>query len=242
MRDRTTSYNIILNTIKQEWDKIGSYKISRFHSDYEVAEMNAITNTFGEEVTHGCLFHYVKSLLLWIRKKTTLLWSMYEIKDEPESLIRKFIRQISALPLLPSVEKNRIWNIKLKKFTYLDDAGIPVDNIQKEIMALIKYMETQWLNQRGKRWDFNLLIRTRTTNAAESYYSSLRRDPLTPASHPTIENFFNFLQQITSEIDSRIFKIANGLENPNPQNLIYKEIDERINQALNQYDVAYNLH
>lgn len=52
-----------------------------------------------------------------------------------------------------------------------------------------------------------------------------------------MSTFLLFLQQITAEYDSRIYKIGNNLETVKPRNKLYQKLDAQINDVLTEYEV-----
>ena len=57
--------------------------------------------------------------------------------------------------------------------------------------------------------------------------------------HGSVNNALTFFQQIMAENDLRIHKILNGIEKPRPRDKIYQCLDDKIINALNDYDVVF---
>lgn len=214
-----------LRTLNNLWEKQSSVAIQRIHSDFETAEMNAVSKVFGAEKSFGCLFHYIKAMLLHISKKFPLLHNAYHNKEDQ---VYKWIRTISALPLLRRADFEKAWP-HLKKFDGLNK------KFHKEASLFIQYMESEWTSKAENRWNFNGLVRTRTSNAAEAFYSSLKKDPLASI-HGSLENFLMFMQQLNSEEDSRIYKITNNLSPFKPRNKLYSTVDDNILRCVGEYE------
>lgn len=71
-------YVAVLKIFNAEWKKKSNkFVIGRIHSDYERAEMAAIEEVFGPNLLRGCLFHYVKAVLLSLRKHAPNLFKAY---------------------------------------------------------------------------------------------------------------------------------------------------------------------
>lgn len=187
--------------------------------------MNAVSRVFGEDKSFGCLFHYVKAMLLHISKSFPLLHHAYHNKEKD---IYKWVRMICALPLLHRDDVHKIWPT-LKQFNKLSK------KFHKEAGLFIRYMENEWISKPGNRWNFHRLLRTRTSNAAEAFHSSINRDPLS-STHPALENFISFMQQLTSEIDSRIYKISNGLSPFKRRNQLYETVDDKLTQCIDEFE------
>lgn len=130
-----------------------------------------------------------------------------------------------------------------------DPKEIYPDNIKLEISLFSSYFEREWIKKHGNRFNFNKLSRTRSINAAESFHSLIKRYLMffyslrfnffsDPASviHGTLESFLTFLQQISAEYDSRIYKLENNLEKPKARNKIYEKIDKQLNDILDEYE------
>lgn len=140
--------------------------IERIHTDYELAQQRAISRVLGEQRVYGCLFHYIKALIHQLRTKWPNLFRMYTIQKEEGGPIRKWIRRIAALPTLRHQEIRRIW-IRLGHFSndIIDDQAL-----RRSAAEFSNYVERQWI-KRAERgipniWNFNRLLRTRSTNPA----------------------------------------------------------------------------
>jgi hypothetical protein len=70
-------YYGFLMALKTKWEKSGKMLINRIHCDYEKGEMAAIQDVFGKNKQYGCLFHYIKAALLYLRKNCPLIFKAY---------------------------------------------------------------------------------------------------------------------------------------------------------------------
>lgn len=84
------SYRAAFDKIRNEWNSQGEISISRFHMDYERPEMAAGESVFGESYIYGCLFHFVRAVLSYLRKNTPLLNKFY-MEKEPPHPIREWV-------------------------------------------------------------------------------------------------------------------------------------------------------
>ena len=216
---------MILRTLQNLWQKQSSVDIQRIHSDFETSEMNAVSKIFGAEKSVGCLSHYIKAMLLYVSKKFPLLHNAYHNKEEH---VYKWIRLLSALPLLRRADFEKAW-------PYIKNYDNLKKKFHKEASQFIQYIETEWASKAANRWNFNGLVRTRTSNAAEAFYSSLTKDPLSSI-HGSMEKFLSFMQQLSSEEDSRIYKITNELTPFKPRNKLYAAVDEKILRCVDEYE------
>lgn len=78
---QTENYRAFLLELKKKWDeefgKTGGFQVGRIHTDYERAEIAAVQEIFGKDKARGCLFHYVKAVLLYLRKNCPLIFQLY---------------------------------------------------------------------------------------------------------------------------------------------------------------------
>jgi hypothetical protein len=181
------NYRGFLLALKKKWDdksgNIEGFEVGRIHTDYEKAEMIAVQEVFGKEKLRGCLFHYVKALLLYLRKNCPLIFQLYTQEKNEKGEFWKLvinilknvfiffeqIRKILALPLLPKAIVHIFWKI-LKNCSFEIEGNLLV-----EWNVFIKYVEHEWLEKKDNVWDFNMLGRVRGTNPAEAYHSALKR-------------------------------------------------------------------
>ena len=77
--------------MKNEWNKIGQFEIERWHMDYETAQINAVSATFGEEKAFGCIVHYIRALIRNLRTKWPLLFREYTAEKPVKGPIRKWV-------------------------------------------------------------------------------------------------------------------------------------------------------
>lgn len=103
---------------------------------------------------------------------------------------------------------------------------------------LVIYMQRQWINNRGpvNIWNFNRLARTRSTNPAEAFHSMIKRDP-SSVRCASLVTFLSFFQTIMAESDDRITKILGGKMLPRGRDPKYEQLDNRIIQTLDEYEV-----
>ena len=137
------------------------------------------------------------------------------------------------------------------------DVAESTEEMRTELSLFKIYMERQWIRKvdTGNLYSFNRLGRTRNTNPAESFHSLiikfvqifffqsftvcllLYRDP-GAVMKTTIINFVFFLQRISSEADSRMRSLTYQSVKPRPRNKKYVQIENRIMQALDEFEVV----
>ncbi len=120
MRTKTkAAYEFLFANLRSKWEELKlAPKVSRLLVDFEEAEVAAAQAVFGKDkvtilIFHfeinlffhcflqvrGCLFHFTKCVLFNVKQNG--LWRYYLEKFGEENAIRKWIRKICALPLLP---------------------------------------------------------------------------------------------------------------------------------------------
>ena len=67
----------ILNSLFDLWGNVGAYKIERIHVDYELAQINAFTKIFGQDVVYGCIVHYIRAMTLYLKTNLPRLHKRY---------------------------------------------------------------------------------------------------------------------------------------------------------------------
>ena len=82
------------------------------------------------------------------------------------------VRRVIPLPLLRKAEAKRFWPILRNFYEEISD-----EDIKKEISLFTYYFERTWLRKVDTNNLFTLhkLLRTRSTNPAEAFHSSLLR-------------------------------------------------------------------
>lgn len=106
----TDQYKAFLNALKESWRKIeADFRPERIHCDYEKAEMSAIKEIFGENVLHGCLFHYVKALLLHIRTKFPNMFNIYLNQKSEKGPFWKWVNLIDVGKIKYNFRSEKFW-------------------------------------------------------------------------------------------------------------------------------------
>jgi hypothetical protein len=72
--------------------------------DFEIAMMNAISRVLINSEIRGCFFHYTQAI--W--RKVQNLGLTIAFKNNPS--VRKTVRQLSALPLVPYNNIDEVWD------------------------------------------------------------------------------------------------------------------------------------
>uniref|UniRef100_A0AC34EZE9 Transposase n=1 Tax=Panagrolaimus sp. ES5 TaxID=591445 RepID=A0AC34EZE9_9BILA len=227
-----STYKTVINVIKKRWKEMGvEPKFERFHTDYESALFNAVAELGGKDKVYGCLFHYDKAVLFNMKKIG--LFSYYRLpadktKRKPHlRAIRKWIRTIMALPMVPKEDILFLWedlsNIPQK----------PSDCIEPWPSSLLQefadYITKNWipllLEKDNNRWSFFGLGRTKNTNPCEGYNSGLNQQL---PKRPKYKIFLELQKSRFSMNDARIINLQTTTVKPNWLNIKYTEIAKRI--------------
>lgn len=201
--------------------RFGHLGVSRtFLIDFEAASIEAVTETFSDSTVKGCTFHFAQALLRRVNDEG--LRAVYNASRPPE--IRKWIREITALCLLPVVLIPYAWSI-LKHPPAVDD-----DSLIWRMQNFSEYVERTWINGcfPPTLWSHFDNVGPRTTNIAEGWHNSLNHD--LGMCHPSYRNFLHWLQRCQFTVQCRRLQILGG-QPPKKRSHIYQEMDSKITEA-----------
>jgi len=197
-----------------------------FLTDFEIAAIQAIQETFGDCTVKGCTFHFRQAIMRRVNNEG--LKSLYEGDSHP--LIKQWIRQIMAMTLLPAFAVPLIWE------TLKQPPRTGQPEVDTKIVALMTYVESTWI-----KGDFMPSLWThydnngpRTTNQAEGWHNSLNSRFGMP--HPSMRTFLDWLQKCQYEVQVRGIQLA-AQRSPKHRNKIYVKLDNDIFEAKRQYGV-----
>lgn len=139
------TYNRLFSIIKQNFE----IDIKNFKCDYEIAQMNAVSNIFPNAKISGCYYHFNHAVWKYSKK----------IKLNSTSEGRNVTRMVAMFPLLPESYISVAWR------HILDNAP----NSQ-EMTRFRRYFETQWFPKLPASILSCAGQRHRTTNCLEGWH------------------------------------------------------------------------
>jgi len=201
-----------------------------FLVDFELAAINAVREVFPEPdaVVKGCTFHFRQAIIRHVAKEG--LSTAYNAGDGSNDVIRRWIRQILAMPLLPGFAVPLAWEfLKLPPLTSIPD-------IDLKAQALSAYVEKTWIagDFAPSMWSHFDNLGPRTTNLAEGWHNSLNSSFGMP--HPSMRNFLHWLQQCQFSVQCRGLQLAAG-RTPKRRSPVYDKLDEDIFAAKRRYSM-----
>jgi len=154
-----------------------------FLTDFELAAINAVREVFPEPATvvKGCSFHFRQAILR--RVGTEGLKTAYNTGDGSNQLLRRWIRQIMGMTLLPAFTVPLAWEfVKDPPITGIVDLDLKAKKLQS-------YIDSTWINGdfAPSLWSHFDNSGPRTTNLAEGWHNSLKSRFGMP--HPSMRNF-----------------------------------------------------
>uniref|UniRef100_A0A7E4VQZ5 OTU domain-containing protein n=1 Tax=Panagrellus redivivus TaxID=6233 RepID=A0A7E4VQZ5_PANRE len=230
------AYREVADTINGIFDSLNlECQINRLHTDFEMAEQNAMAEIVGEDHVYGCLFHFTKAVLQKIGELK--LYPYYRLKVNgkyaPEYMpIRIYVRCLLALPCLPKADAQRLWRI-LKTPPPPPNGDIVWPT--KQLKRLVRYYRRTWINRKGNTWTFWKLGRVRNTNAAESFHSAQSK---TSCTKPSLNAFLSQRRTLATAVDLRLVKLQKPKVRVKPQNLRYKRIQKAVEALELEYEQA----
>ena len=165
-------FRFVKTLLINQFGNLGAVKF--VHLDYEDPAMNAFSTVFPGITVVGCLFHYTKALNTKVQQKG--LQSIYQRShaqcyDAPQfESVRKWIRRLAALPLIPVDYVLPIWTRVLQNPPFTGNSH--VDNC---LLVFREYFGNQWMNEHKIKL-CNQFDNTgpRTINHAEGYNNRLK--------------------------------------------------------------------
>ncbi len=200
--------------------------------DFESAERNAFSEVFPAIRVRGCTFHFGQAL---IRKVTNIgLKVQYADKD---SLVRAWIRELLALPFLPSYMIRDVWNGYLNDPRNITDkAGQlfpPTDPQTWQIlMDYSQYFVKTWLS-RVDDWNHYSNDSHRTNNIPEGFHSKFKRG--FGHVHSSLNHVLSYLQELQYEYYCRQMKLEAGGD-PRPKSIEYVNLHHSVLNCRRTFD------
>lgn len=214
-----SAYEKIFAELKAAWKSLELQPVfTHIHIDYELAEMGAAVKIFGISRVRGCLFHFSQAMLKQVKEYG--LFRAYK-KEAP---VRKILRKLLALPLLPKESARIIWDRFLMPKLLQAHPSAP---------EFCKYFNKQWMSIRGELWSFHRL-ENRTTNSAEGYHSFLKRRH-GALKWPGFTSLLPFLQELQYEQSHRVLKLDAGAASRRP-NKKYVKLNLKLTELWDQLD------
>ena len=198
-------------------------------TDFELAAINAIRQSFPMATVKGCSFHFRQAILRRVQLEG--LKAVYESQEPVNEGIRKWIRQIMAMTMLPVFSIPLTWNF----LKFPPSTGQP--DVDAKTLALAAYVERTWMNGdfHPSFWSHHDNLGPQTTNLAEGWHNGLNTHFGMP--HPSLRTFLDWLQKCQYEIQCRELQLQAG--RPPKQRLhTYVKLDENLMAAK----VRYNLN
>ncbi|PSN39509.1 hypothetical protein C0J52_21142 [Blattella germanica] len=176
--------------------------------DLEIANINALRNSFDNVQINGCLFHFGQAL--WRKIVNLGLREQYLNYEEPT--VRNNLLELLGLPFVPIEDL-------LHTFDEL------MDDLDELVVEFATYMETVYIRGRpgrGRRratpplftpdiWNVYQLVldgRQRTNNSVEGFHSKLGK--VVVAHHANIWRFLENIKKIQAETEHAITQITGG--------------------------------
>ena len=126
-------------------------------TDFESAIWGAARKVFPGAVVHGCSFHWAQAVWRHIQE----LGLVRAFRSSPD--VRKYIKVLLALPLVPADEIEVAFNLH---------ASMATDQLK----PLVEYINQTWINGKWKPEDWSVFKRAiRTNNDVEGWHYRLNR-------------------------------------------------------------------
>lgn len=226
----TTTYVEMFTAIRSaliaSFGSIGA--MGTFLTDFELAAINAITQTFPEARVKGCMFHFRQALMRKIQNEG--LKSSYDSDGIP--CIRKWLRLIMSMSMLPEFSIPITWNfLKHPPVTGLTD-------IDTRTRSFSSYVEKTWITGEFplSLWSHYDNLGHRTTNLAEGWHNGLNSSFGMP--HPSLKTFLDWLQKYQHQVQCRGIQLAAG-KAPKKRSQLYEKLDEDIMSAKVNYILSF---
>ena len=164
--------------------------------DFEPAIRTAIASILSETVIRGCFFHFAQCI--WRKVQDLGLVTAYK----QNSSLRKTVRRIAALPLMPLNALGRLW--------HLLRAQGPVD--VPRMPELFDYVQTTWINNDAlfepRMWNQFENNGSRTNNSVEGF--NFRINNLIRIRRPSIFRLILALQRTQMQNEIGLARLMQG--------------------------------
>ena len=231
----------IVKTLEGEHHEV---KVNSFLLDYEVAEWQGIRQTFDDEnlKIRGCWFHLSQSVI----RKVHDVGLMGEYHGH--GIIHKFVRQLTALPLLNAGSIPSTFYYMVDKvcqtFNYSrDDFDDPLkrkDKINRPppMIRVFQYFEDQWINGKNfnpKDWTC-FGTKVRSNNTLESWNGQVNREGGNKGMH--IFKLGRFLHKYTEQVENIDMRLHMWGSYDSYQKPAQRKLNEKIDKLWKDYKEA----
>ena len=190
-----------------------------FLNDYETGLLQAIHDIFPNSGRRGCLFHFCQAIF----KNIQQLGLVHQYNNNP--LIKLLVRCCMALPFLPLVQINQVYNTFERLILNNPIVSVP-------LQPFMTYFRNQWIiNVRPEVWCVHN-HEVRTNNDLEGWHYAMTRN--IPRQHADIFTFINWMQdeeRLTRNMQAQI-EAGHHLKRSNK---IYLEVERKLTEIQNNY-------
>ncbi|XP_050053723.1 uncharacterized protein LOC126549205 isoform X2 [Aphis gossypii] len=203
MVDRLTeSYCRVLQFLREDLDLNLDYQQLQIITDFEQALRNAINRVMPEVNNSGCWFHFIQSIVRFIRSH-----QLTQLSTTNEDA-RRILRMLMSLAHLPADEiryHGVAFSIQLG-FHVIQDT-VTEYHLDVELHELMQYFQRYWMDTVTPQRFSVYGLQHRTNNYIESYHSSLLR---LMGQHPSLYQFYDHLRTIEERSRNDLRRAVNG--------------------------------
>lgn len=190
------------------------------HIDFEMAVITAVRGEFGIEPS-GCLFHFNQSILRHMTANG--LQTQYNDNNPPD--VRKTVRRLMALPLVPPVRLDQAFQAVAVNAPPVPGMGDMID-----------YVRDTYVDQQRALFDrviWNCFdMKDRTTNSCEAYHRVV--NDVFRHRHPDPFRFCKFVQDQEMEFERRHGQLQMGAP-AKKRRPVYLLVDDALNRLRHTY-------
>ncbi|XP_060857072.1 uncharacterized protein LOC132934747 [Metopolophium dirhodum] len=235
MVDRNTeSYCRLLQFVRNELQLNIDYTNIQIITDFEQGLRNAIARVLPEANNSGCWFHYIQSIIRYVRSHQMV--NLCTINENA----RQILRMLMALAHLPSTEQLHHGNAHSIQLGFRLIQDLVTDyNLEDQLADLMRYYERYWMDTVTPRRFTVFRLQYRTNNYIESYHASLLR---LMGQHPTLYGFYDHLRTVEERGRNDFSRAVNGQRVRQADYRVYPRNDITIQNAwINVENGNYNL-
>ncbi|CAI6377646.1 unnamed protein product [Macrosiphum euphorbiae] len=203
MVDRLTeSYCRVLQYVRHDLNLNLEFENLQIITDFEQALRNAINRVLPEVNNSGCWFHFIQSIVRFIRSN-----QLVQLSTSNENA-RRILRMLMSLAHLPAEEilhHGVAFSIQLG-FRVVQDM-VTEYHLEVELHAIMQYFQRYWIDTVTSRRFSVFGLQHRTNNYIESYRSSLLR---LMGQHPSLYQFYDHLRTIEERSRNDLRRAVNG--------------------------------